>query len=63
MIKIKSSESFGFENSQEKKICISEGSHTMNKNATSSDVLLRLGYLVERSLTNGDHRTCNIGYL
>ena len=32
MIKIRSSESFGFDNSQEKKICISEGSHTMNKN-------------------------------
>ena len=38
MIKIKSSESFGFENSQEKKICIREGSHTINKNANSADV-------------------------
>ena len=39
MIKIRSSESFGFEKSQEKKsIHISEGSHTMNKNANSADV-------------------------
>ena len=38
MIKIRSSESFGFENSQEKKICISEGSHIMNKSGNSADV-------------------------